>query len=141
MEKYQKDQRDHYETALKETEETEFKTLFAQFIRTSQKCKVELVREVQRLGGTPDEGTRITGKFFRVWMDVKAALTGHNRETILNSCEYGESVASDTYKDVLTDNLEDITTEQKAMLSAQHALLRTDYSAIKGLLSAMELQH
>jgi hypothetical protein len=33
--------------------------------------------------GTPEEGTRITGKFFRVWMDVKAALTNKDRKAIL----------------------------------------------------------
>ena len=64
-----------YETAAKETEEQELKTLFAQFIATSHKCKQELVTEVTKLGGKPEEGTMTSGKFFRVWMDVKAAIT------------------------------------------------------------------
>jgi uncharacterized protein (TIGR02284 family) len=129
-----------YETASKETEETDLKTLFAKLTATSQRCKAELISEVYRLGGTPDEGTRTTGKFHRAWMDVKAALTGHDREAIVNSCEYGESVASDTYKDALTDYNEDLTSGQKAMLNAQHASLMTDYNTIKSLHSALELQ-
>ena len=48
--------------------------MFAQLSSTSQKCKHELTNEVSRLGGTAAEGTLTIGKFFRVWMDVKAAL-------------------------------------------------------------------
>ena len=63
-----------YETASKETEEQDLKTLFAHFTAASQKCKQELADEVSKLGGTAAEGTLTIGKFFRVWMDVKAAL-------------------------------------------------------------------
>lgn len=31
-------------------------------------------------------------------MDVKAALTGKDRKAILNSCEYGEDIAKDSYE-------------------------------------------
>lgn len=129
-----------YETASKETKDSELKTLFSKLTATSQRCKAQLISEVLRMGGTPDEGTRVTGKFFRVWMDVKSALTGHDREAILNSCEYGEGVASDTYKDTLTDKLGDLTTEQQTMLHAQYALLRADYNTVKNLKSVLELQ-
>jgi len=64
-----------YETAFKETEEPDLKAHFSQFMLTSQKCKQELVNEVTRLGGEPTDSTRVSGKFFRVWMDVKAAIT------------------------------------------------------------------
>ena len=52
-----------YETAAKETEEQDLKTLFAQFSSTSQRCKLELNNEVNKLGGTPAEGTLTTGKY------------------------------------------------------------------------------
>ena len=122
-----------YETASKETEEQELKTLFAQFIATSQKCKQELVTEVTKLGGKPEEGTMTSGKFFRVWMDVKAAITGKDRKAILNSCEYGEDVAVDTYNKALRNNLSDITAEQQTMLNAQHALIKADHDKVKSM--------
>lgn len=102
-----------YETASKETKEQDLKKMFAQFTQTSQKCKQQLVAEVEKLRGEPAEGTKTSGKFFREWMDVKAALTGKDRKAILNSCEYGEDVAVDTYKKALKDNLSDITANQK----------------------------
>ena len=126
-----------YETAAKETEEQDLKTVFAQFSATSQKCKRELEAEVKKLGGEPAEGTRTTGKFFRVWMDVKAALTGKDRKAILNSCEYGVDVAKDTYEKVLENEVENLNAEQQTMLKAQHALLKTDHDKVKSMRDAL----
>ena len=79
-----------YETATKETNEPDLKVLFTKLAETSQDCRIELEREVELLGGTPAKGTKVSGKFFRAWMDVKAAITGKDRKAILESCEYGE---------------------------------------------------
>lgn len=122
-----------YETASQETEETELKTLFAQLTQTSQDCKDELVEEVEALGGTPAEGTKVTGKFFRVWMDVKSALTGKDRKAILDSCEYGEDVAVKTYKKVLEDDAEDLTSDQLTIVEEQYELIKADHDTVKSL--------
>jgi len=124
-----------YETASKETEEQDLKTLFAHFSSTSQKCKNDLVSEVNRLGGTVAEGTLISGKFFRVWMDVKAALTGKDRKAILDSCEYGEDVAKDTYKKALENDSEYLNGEQQTMIRAQHVLLVADHDKVKSMIN------
>ena len=122
-----------YETASKETEEQDLKTMFAQFSKTSQKCKQELTNEVSKLGGTAAEGTLTIGKFFRVWMDVKAALTGKDRKAILNSCEYGEDQAKDTYEKALENERENLSMEQQTMIKAQHTLLGADHDKVKSM--------
>ena len=122
-----------YETASKETEEQDLKTLFAQLSSTSQKCKHELMNEVSKLGGTAAEGTLTIGKFFRVWMDVKAALTGKDRKAILNSCEYGEDQAKDTYEKALENDKENLSMEQQTMIKAQHTLLGADHDKVKSM--------
>lgn len=122
-----------YETAATETEEADLKDLFHRFIQTSQTCKTALVAEVHKLGGTPDEGTRVTGKFFRAWMDVKAFLTGKDRVSILNSCEFGENAAQDTYKSVANNQLQDLNAEQQRMLSTQQNLLKMDLETVVNL--------
>ena len=91
-----------YKTAAGEAKETDLKKLFSDLSQTSVECRKELVAEVTRLGGAPDEGTKTTGKFYRAWMDVKSALSGNDRATILDSCEFGEDVALQTYKKILT---------------------------------------
>ena len=126
-----------YQTASKETEEFDLKALFSQFISTSQKCQQELVAEVSKLGGEIAEGTTVSGKFFRVWMDVKAALTGKDRKAILNSCEFGEEAATKTYDDVLKDEKEHLTLEQHSMISAQRASLKADQNHVIALRDAL----
>lgn len=126
-----------YETASNETEEEDLKALFAQFSATSQKCKQDLKMEVSKLGGTPAEGTRASGKFFRVWMDVKAALTGKDRKFILNSCEYGEDMAKETYEKALENDMENLSAEQQTMIKAQHVLLVADNKKVKAMRDAL----
>jgi uncharacterized protein (TIGR02284 family) len=126
-----------YETAAKETTEQELKTLFAQFSATSLKCKQQLIIEVAKLGGKHEEGTLLSGKFFRVWMDVKAALTGKDRKAILNSCEFGEDAAVETYDKTLSENTQDIPSDLHTLLSAQRQLIKADHDRVKSLRDAL----
>ena len=126
-----------YETASEETQELDLKSLFAQFISTSQKCKRELVMEVESLGGEAAEGTKNSGKFFRMWMDVKAALRGKDRKAILNSCEFGEDEAQDTYEEAIENDSEHLSSEQQTMIIAQKSLLKTDHDHVKALRDAL----
>jgi len=122
-----------YETAAKETEEGDLKVFFADLQKTSLQCKEQLSAEVVKLGGTPTDDTKLTGKFFRVWMDVKAAINGKDRKAILESCEYGEDVAQETYQDVLEDEQDNLSEAQIAIIQAQYLLLQADHEKVKFL--------
>ncbi len=126
-----------YRKALEETGDADLKVLFSQFLQNSQKCKAELISELQLIGGTPVEGTRTSGKFYRAWMDIKAALTGNDREAILNSCEYGEDVAVGTYRDVLNDDIGKITVAQQTLINNQYQLLQGDHNKVKLMRDAL----
>jgi uncharacterized protein (TIGR02284 family) len=122
-----------YKTAEAEAQETDLKMLFSDLMETSVQNRKELVAEVKKLGGTPDEGTRITGKFFRVWMDVKAAFTGNDRKTILDSCEYGEDAALEIYKKILILEHQETNSKEQYMLNKQYMLLKSDHDKVKQL--------
>lgn len=122
-----------YKTAEAEAKETDLKMLFSDLMETSVQNRKELVAHVKSLGGTPEEGTRVTGKFFRVWMDVKAALTGDDRKSILDSCEYGEDVILKTYKKVLIEEHQNTNSDEQQLLNKQHTLLKADHDRVKQL--------
>src|SRR5688572_3470501 len=122
-----------YETASKETEERDLKGLFNQLASTSRECKTELIYEVEQLGGDPKEGTKASGKFFRAWMDVKAALTGKDRKFILNSCEFGEDAAVRTYKNVLENDAGDLSNSQLSLIEQQYDMIKADHDSVKAL--------
>ncbi|AWI26268.1 PA2169 family four-helix-bundle protein [Flavobacterium pallidum] len=125
-----------YETASKETKDNDLKSLFASLQTTSQGNLTELRSEVTRLGGTPEEGTRVTGKFFRAWMEVKAALTGDDRQSVLNSCEFGEDKALEAYEHVLTNHVADLSAEQIALVRKQQASLQAEHDKVRALRDA-----
>jgi len=126
-----------YETAANETEAADLKSLFAELKNTSVQNVGALRSAVTELGGTPEEGTRVTGKFFRAWMDVKAALTGNNRHQILSSCEFGEDKALEVYEDILANSPTALSGEQLSMIRSQQAALRDDHDKVKMLRDAV----
>lgn len=126
-----------YAKAGVSTEESDLKKLFSKFEQTSKKCKGELIVEINNLDGKAIEGTTVSGKFFRKWMDFKTALSGEDRKAILSSCEYGEENADEVYQKVLNDDSEHLSSQQQSMIKAQHKLLKADHSKIKSMQNAV----
>lgn len=86
---------------------TELRSVFNQFAMDSQANKEELTEQIRRLGGNSEEGTTMSGKIYRAWMDVKATFGGSDAESILKSCEGGEEAARNAYKGALeSDSLD-----------------------------------
>lgn len=117
-----------YEKAIDELrdEDADLKTLFQRYITESRQYSQELTQEVTRLGGDPAEGTTNSGKVYRVWMDLKAAITGKDRKTILNNCEFGEDAAQKAYDMALNSEMDydpsirDLIVRQKSSLKSGH---------------------
>ena len=117
-----------YEKAVDELkdEDADLKTLFQRYISESRKYSQELEMEVSRLGGEPADGTTNSGKIYRVWMDLKAAVSGHDRKTVLANCEFGEDAAQKAYDTALNSDVEfestirDLLVRQKATLKSGH---------------------
>ena len=126
-----------YETASKEVEETDLKMLFANATETSIRIKAQLVAEVKNLGGKETESTTTSGKIFRIWMDVKSAVTGKDRKMILDSCVFGEDAAIKTYEEAL-GNAEDLTSGQFMMIEGQLFSIKTDQDYLKKILDLIE---
>ena len=117
-----------YEKGIDELkdDDADLRVLFQRYITESRQYGGELTQEVNRLGGDPADGTTNSGKIYRVWMDLKAAVTGHDRKTVLNNCEFGEDAAQKAYDTALNSDVEfepslrDLIVRQKAALKVGH---------------------
>ncbi|RZJ77190.1 MAG: PA2169 family four-helix-bundle protein, partial [Chryseobacterium sp.] len=76
-------------------------------------------------------GTTTSGKIYRAWMDIKAVFTGHDRETVLNNCEFGEDAAQKAYKMAL--ETEGLSSHLNTLVTEQKADLRTSHDRVKAL--------
>ena len=120
-----------YEKAVAETatEDADLRDLFIEMAAISRSCLGELKKLVVHNGEAPAEGTTQRGKIYRVWMDVKAVITGHNRKAILASCEFGEDAAQRAYQSAL--DTEGIAGDIRAVIMEQKAKLRRSHDRIK----------
>lgn len=128
------DRIDGYEKAVKETDvkDADLRTLFIEMASESRGYVNELTRYVTQFGAEPAEGTTNRGKIYRVWMDVKATFSGHDRKAILASCEFGEDAAQRAYETALTSDAE-MTTEIRQLIMDQKTKLKRSHDKIKKL--------
>jgi uncharacterized protein (TIGR02284 family) len=118
-----------YQRALKElqSEDADLKELFTSMIQESTEYKSQLVSA----GANPDNDTTNSGKIYRVWMDVKAVFTGHDRKTVLENCEFGEDAAQKAYDAALQEH--NLPSDVLALLAQQKQALKTSHDKIKML--------
>lgn len=117
-----------YEKAIDElkVETEDLRPLFVRYAQESRQYAQELTTEVSRLGGEATDGTTNSGKIYRVWMDLKAVVTGHDRKTVLENCEFGEDAAQKAYDmalntdEQLEPSLRDLVVRQKTQLRVAH---------------------
>jgi uncharacterized protein (TIGR02284 family) len=113
-----------YKKALKETDDPDLKQLFKSMAEHSFGFINELSDEIIKHGGEPTQGTCTSGKVYRAWMDIRAALTKKDRKAIVSSCEFGEDAALEAYRDVLkkvqSPTVQNLVTQQKLLLQRDH---------------------
>jgi len=121
-----------YEKAADDTRQldVDLQAIFLSMANDSRKYASELTERVASLGSEPATGQTNKGKIYQVWMDVKATFTGHDRQSILESCEYGEDAAQKAYKDALASDAE-IDAETRQLITDQQSSLKTAHDLVK----------
>jgi uncharacterized protein (TIGR02284 family) len=123
-----------YEKAIDElkAEDADLKMLFQRYTLESKQFTNELTQEVTRLGGDPSDSTTNSGKIYRVWMDLKSAISGKDRKTILENCEFGEDAAQKAYDMALNTDV-DFEPTLRELIVRQKAQLRIGHDEVKRL--------
>lgn len=131
-----------YEKAVDELKDgdADLRILFQRYTTESKQFINELNHEVTRLGGEPADGTTNSGKIYRVWMDLKAAVTGHDRKTVLNNCEFGEDAAQKAYDMALNSDIE-LEAPLRELIVKQKAQLKVGHDEVKRLRDMADASH
>lgn len=125
------DRHEGYKRASEDTKDEELKKMFTHFSEQSSRFAEELRRFVPNAEEPEKDETKNTGKLHRLWMDLKAAVTGNERKAVLSSCEFGEDYAKHTYDDVLKHAEElplgawEVITKHKAEIQKSHDLVKS----------------
>lgn len=122
-----------YERAASEIQNSEYAeitSLFFKMTEDSRTYKNDLIDAVIGLGGEPATDTTMSGKIYRMWMDLKVSFSGNDLRAVLESCEFGEDAALRAYQDALQTELnwpQDLLT----LISNQRQEIRTSHDRIK----------
>ena len=121
-----------YEKAIAETKDLDLdiRAIFRSMANDSSNYASELSKLVTELGGTPADGTTNSGKLYRVWMDIKTTFTAHDRESVLELCEFGEDAAQKAYKAAIASDAE-MSADIRQLIAEQQAKLKTSHDIIK----------
>ncbi|MBC7892696.1 MAG: PA2169 family four-helix-bundle protein [Sphingobacteriaceae bacterium] len=114
-----------YEKAIEDTKDTELNGLFRQAVLQSQNFRSQLADHIVRIDGkavSDATSTDLSSKIHRAWIDIKAALSGNDRDTVLGSVEFGENAAVEAYEDALDED--DLPHHIKDVIETQLADLR-----------------
>lgn len=128
-----------YEKAAEETEQVDIdlKAIFNEYADMSRGYITHWQQQVRSLGEEPSSDSTVRGKVYRVWMDVKSAVTNHDRESILNSCAFGEKAAIDAYEDALSTNAH-LPDEHRLEIVNQKSKLQAAHKSIEVYAKAHE---
>lgn len=125
-----------YMKAVEDNEDSQLDHLFNEMIVQSQNFRSQLADHIVRIDGTAVSDattTDISSKIHRAWIDIKSALTGKDRDTVLSSVTFGENAAVEAYESAIEgDKLpayikEDLTNQLSQLKSA-----RDKMEALKG---------
>lgn len=127
------DRYEGYQKAMDQTKDADLKTLFSKLSAQSKVNNTSLRSLVPASEETPErDETRLSGKFYRTWMDVKNALDSNNRKKILASCEKGEDVAKEAYENVLEER-EELTPDAMSTIEKQYHEILEAHDKVKAL--------
>lgn len=116
-----------YRNAAKNVKDVELKSVFEKYAQQTKKFEEELL-PFSDYSSAEEAGTRVMGDTWRVWMDMKAALTDGGREAMVNACITGEENAIGNYEDELS---EDLPSDLRSILERQLAEIKSALTHIK----------
>jgi uncharacterized protein (TIGR02284 family) len=120
-----------YEKAVEDNEDAGLDDLFRHYIIQSHNFRSQLAEHIVRIDGlavSDATSTDVSSKIHRAWIDIKAAVTGKDKDTILSSVEFGENAAVEAYEDAIEkDHIpayikEDLTKQLRELKAAQEKI-------------------
>ena len=126
-----KDGEEGFERAAAEVEDLPVKIVLNECAANCRSSARELENQVRRLGGEPDEDGSAAGAMHRGWVNLKAAITGHDTKAVLNECERGEDYAKGRYRKALEE--EGLPSDIRSLIQDQYRGVMANHDRIKAL--------
>jgi uncharacterized protein (TIGR02284 family) len=119
-----------YRKAIREINEHDLKVVFERAIAESKRIEAVLALEIFKRNSLPDvDATTLTGKLYRLWLEIKEFFTGKDYNSILTACDFAEYSVQKAYKRALEH--EDVSLELSHILNDQILALRKSQNGLR----------
>ena len=125
-----KDGEKGFKSAAEGLKSSTIKAKFLEYSRERGQMASELQAEVRRFGGDPDKSGSVSGSVHRGWLDLKAALTGHDDHAVVAEAERGEDVAKGVYENALKEGL---PTSAQTLVQQQAVKIRRAHDDVRAI--------
>lgn len=130
------DSAEGYAEAAKASEGNRFGALFLSHSEERRRVVSRLQQEVSSLGSDPeDDGTALAG-VHRVFLNLKAIVTGHDEKAIINEVEAGEDHIKAKFEDALRD--QDLSPSVLALIEEAYVSVKQGHDEMRDLKHSME---
>ena len=128
-----KDGQKGYADAMTDVEDAQLKETFKKYAVQRAGYVTEIEDQMFKLDLHPDtnEGTSVTSKVHRAWIDLKSALTSKDNKAVLNECERGEDYAVKAYQTAL--KAQDLPGTLQSVIEKQYQGVQAAHNDIKAL--------
>jgi uncharacterized protein (TIGR02284 family) len=127
-----------YQEAAENTENPRFQQIFQQNAQDRQQAVQQLTSCVRSLGGDPSTDGSFMGKTHQSWLDLKAAITGHDDERVINSVEAGEDYLKEKFETALDSD--ELTGEARQAVESAYQSVRSGHDQISQIKHGLEAQ-
>lgn len=125
-----------YRDAAAHAESSQFQELFRSMADERSAVVEDLRREVTQIDGdAPDDGS-VLGKTHQRFLDLKAAITGHDDKAIINEVERGEDYLKEKFEAVMS-NQEGLSPSLQAAVQRAWDSVREGHDKISQLKHAL----
>ncbi|MFN6036985.1 MAG: PA2169 family four-helix-bundle protein [Bacteroidota bacterium] len=128
------DRQSAFETALNEVEDENLKSWFKQMSDQGKCYRDELINQIPQELRKSHEFTydTLSGRIYKLWMDIKHLVSKHNTHAILSSCEFGEDSALRIYNEAL-ENKEIFSDEVYEIIHRHMLKIKEDFNILMKL--------
>ncbi|WP_088182228.1 PA2169 family four-helix-bundle protein [Sphingobium sp. Z007] len=130
------DSADGYTEAAKDSESNRFTPLFTSRAAERRQVVTRLQQEVRNLGGNPeDDGTVLAGAH-RLFLNLKATLTGKDDKAIINEVEAGEDHIKAKYEDAIADR--ELSPAVRAVIEQAYVSVKQGHDEMRDIKHSMQ---
>jgi uncharacterized protein (TIGR02284 family) len=125
-----KDGETGFRVAAEGVDDPNLQHLFESYSQQRSEFAAELQLEVHRLAQDPVDHGHAAAAFHRGWINIKAAVTGHNEGAIISECERGEDLAVQAYEQALRSSL---TGDLRGVIERQFLKIKAAHDQVRSL--------